>query len=742
MNKKRDDLKPKIATCKSAKCKFKSTDNGYCGKHQTEYRKLTIEQSAGKKVCVNHIHGCWSLLDKNDKFSRCLKCRESEREKDLARRNKTKTVNMNNVNTDKQYCSTCTKQFPTSAFIGVNGQQVSTCATCREANKRADQKRSGRSRNWTQEMKNNPERKAKKEEWKANNNDKMTQYYMNHRANKINEKGVEQVNAHNAKVAKQWRDNNKDRVIAINEEKRLNPDQRYKFYKHRAENMRTEWLFTFDEFKQMISNKCHYCGCKEEGEWNGIDRKNNNVGYTKENCVTCCTMCNMMKGEIEYDRFYKMVMHIVSNLMLCELKHMENNSNQFKNSFSSLLKFYKDRASRKNIPFLLTDEQFNIIRTMNCYLCNKPTNSNHLNGIDRIDSKKGYDLENCVPCCAGCNYLKKEYDIDDFTYKLYMIYCKYKSVQCASKQYVRLLVDTGGKLYEVNKYLEYKSKTKNTCKYTEDQLTIFLNRYYGMCSRAHKRGKKEKEIICRNILNAINSRKFDELENLLMKDPMFLETFGNNKENHQIKNQRESNYGKIKLSSMTADERKEYNKIKKQQQRERDNVDRQQKLAPKSATYRKQKQRLIAKMKAEGIEPTEEAIEQRLANNVLVDKSKHSDDQNTEEETRRKNALRKRKQREKERNVQKGITLTKLEFEEHFKQIDSKPKKLTQEEIRERDRLRKQKQREEKVKKYNDKDYIKLHSYENALKNAIKYQHDILIEKYKRLIEEFKKKHN
>jgi hypothetical protein len=30
-------------------------------------------------------------------------------------------------------------------------------------------------------------------------------------------------------------------------------------------------------------------------------------------------------------------------------------------------------------------------------------------GLDRIDSKKGYTKDNCVPCCGFCNNLKAWY---------------------------------------------------------------------------------------------------------------------------------------------------------------------------------------------------------------------------------------------------------------------------------------------------------------------------------------------
>jgi len=51
-----------------------------------------------------------------------------------------------------------------------------------------------------------------------------------------------------------------------------------------------------DYFEQMLRMPCHYCGSVPMGIITmGIDRQNNSIGYTKDNCVPCCTMCNMMK---------------------------------------------------------------------------------------------------------------------------------------------------------------------------------------------------------------------------------------------------------------------------------------------------------------------------------------------------------------------------------------------------------------------------------------------------------------
>ena len=37
-----------------------------------------------------------------------------------------------------------------------------------------------------------------------------------------------------------------------------------------------------------------------------------------------------------------------------------------------------------------------------------------INGVDRIDSSKGYELDNCVPCCSKCNIMKLDYTTNEF----------------------------------------------------------------------------------------------------------------------------------------------------------------------------------------------------------------------------------------------------------------------------------------------------------------------------------------
>ena len=48
--------------------------------------------------------------------------------------------------------------------------------------------------------------------------------------------------------------------------------------------------------------------------YNGIDRKNNDMGYRLDNCVSCCTLCNRRKGGMEYAEFITWILKAATHL--------------------------------------------------------------------------------------------------------------------------------------------------------------------------------------------------------------------------------------------------------------------------------------------------------------------------------------------------------------------------------------------------------------------------------------------
>lgn len=101
-------------------------------------------------------------------------------------------------------------------------------------------------------------------------------------------------------------------------------------------------------------------------------------------------------------------------------------------SFNVLYNQYEHGAKRRNFNWNLDKEQFKILTSGNCWYCDTPpkteisrrgVNGNYVyNGIDRLSSKIGYEIDNCVSCCKICNVMKMDTEYKEFLNKIDSIY--------------------------------------------------------------------------------------------------------------------------------------------------------------------------------------------------------------------------------------------------------------------------------------------------------------------------------
>jgi hypothetical protein len=95
--------------------------------------------------------------------------------------------------------------------------------------------------------------------------------------------------------------------------------------------------------------------------------------------------------------------------------------------------FYECRegAAKRGLEFLIDKETFTMLVHQNCNYCGRPPraltarnkrhseawqkeNTEFCNGIDRVDSTRGYILANIVPCCKTCNIAKNNLTLQEF----------------------------------------------------------------------------------------------------------------------------------------------------------------------------------------------------------------------------------------------------------------------------------------------------------------------------------------
>lgn len=63
-----------------------------------------------------------------------------------------------------------------------------------------------------------------------------------------------------------------------------------------------ENLIDINHWETLLDRACFYCGSHEKI---GIDRMDNEITYTEDNCISCCWTCNRMKNTMHYIDYIK-----------------------------------------------------------------------------------------------------------------------------------------------------------------------------------------------------------------------------------------------------------------------------------------------------------------------------------------------------------------------------------------------------------------------------------------------------
>lgn len=133
--------------------------------------------------------------------------------------------------------------------------------------------------------------------------------------------------------------------------------------------------------------------------------------------------------------------YITSGSYLYEIKRRTDKKfkEQYQLGFRRYLYRYNQKnAKSRNHSYNLIFQQFSDLIYQNCYYCrceSRLTSGDLLkkrgdtkqppiryNGIDRLDPNIGYQLDNCVPCCPKCNYMKHVMQEQEFLDQVEKIY--------------------------------------------------------------------------------------------------------------------------------------------------------------------------------------------------------------------------------------------------------------------------------------------------------------------------------
>jgi hypothetical protein len=101
----------------------------------------------------------------------------------------------------------------------------------------------------------------------------------------------------------------------------------YRRYKSGASKRGLPFLLDLEQFLEVATKCCHYCGRKPSqlaiteragsrkaiyGNllYSGVDRKDSSLGYTLENTLPCCRICNRAKSNLSYEIFIEYLQNL------------------------------------------------------------------------------------------------------------------------------------------------------------------------------------------------------------------------------------------------------------------------------------------------------------------------------------------------------------------------------------------------------------------------------------------------
>lgn len=163
--------------------------------------------------------------------------------------------------------------------------------------------------------------KNKRKEWELKNKDKLKEYYKEYhkewyQRNKVaRQKQIKEYSqnhkADNVKRTQKYVRNHKEKVIKYGKIYNRTISGNFRSYKHCAKKRNLVFELLIEEFADIIRNPCIYCG---ETDKIGIDRIDNNLGYTLSNSKPCCKLCNYMKRTNSVDEFLEHIKKVYTYL--------------------------------------------------------------------------------------------------------------------------------------------------------------------------------------------------------------------------------------------------------------------------------------------------------------------------------------------------------------------------------------------------------------------------------------------
>jgi hypothetical protein len=227
------------------------------------------------------------------------------------------------------------------------------------------------------------------------------------RARKRNEDEVGYL-ARNAASHSKWTKCNPDKISKQQQLQATDPDRKIKAIKTKAAQTHVPMSDDPDELlvmKLKLEAPCYYCGIAvvKGADLNGLNRIEPAIGYTDANTVASCGVCSSLRGCFSQATFVANIRKIASHRSIEEAPA---------GSERIRMRPFGGHADARNAEAKTKMDALDIdtklgIWTNPCYMCGRTPAF----GIDREDADGDYTPDNSRPCCADCNFMKKDYKL-------------------------------------------------------------------------------------------------------------------------------------------------------------------------------------------------------------------------------------------------------------------------------------------------------------------------------------------
>lgn len=152
-------------------------------------------------------------------------------------------------------------------------------------------------------------------------------------------------------------------------------------------------------------------------------------------CTKICKQCNVGKNCVDFHKMKGGLFGIRNVCKECRKKEKEEyqlrdyviertkkyyqenkivireRTNKHRWTLNGQFHQYKKSAKKRGITWNLTQEECTQFYKTNCYYCNDIIRGL---GIDRTNNEIGYEIDNVVPCCSTCNFMKYTLNLKTF----------------------------------------------------------------------------------------------------------------------------------------------------------------------------------------------------------------------------------------------------------------------------------------------------------------------------------------